>query len=488
MQIDWEKVLGAFEYSARSPLIFNSGLFLVLFLVFYGVYINIRNLRSLRTVYVILFSLFFYYKSSGLYFVLLIFSSIVDFYLGQYIYETEDKGKRKLALILSMCVNLGLLGYFKYTNFFLGIGNDLFGAGIERMDIFLPIGISFYTFQTMSYSIDLYRRSMKPAESFLDFMFFVSFFPQLVAGPIVRASDFIPQIRKNPALNSSELNKAFVLIIGGLIKKAVISDYISVNFVDRVFDNPMLYSGLENLMAVYGYAIQIYCDFSGYSDMAIGLALLMGFNLPVNFNKPYLSTSITDFWRRWHISLSSWLRDYLYIPLGGNRHGKVRTYVNLFLTMLLGGLWHGASWNFILWGAMHGTVLGMERFFKSRIPLPDNLWVKMLRRFYAFHVVAFCWIFFRASDFNLAKDIISQIFSSIDFSLLPQIIPAYSKALGLVLFGFIIHWMPKKWEEILALQFQSLKTPLKALLIAICCWIVWQVSGADVQPFIYFQF
>lgn len=279
-------------------------------------------------------------------------------------------------LWVSIFANLGLLGYFKYTHFMVNSINALWSLDWSIEKIFLPAGISFFTFQTMSYSIDIYRKNIVPLtdkvkdigsffRQLADFSFFVSFFPQLVAGPIVRASEFIPQIREKLSLTQKDLSRAMLLISVGLFKKAVISDYISVNFVDRVFDTPTQYSGLENLLAVYGYAVQIYCDFSGYSDMAIGLALLMGFHLPENFNLPYRADSIRDFWRRWHISLSTWLKDYLYISLGGNRKGKIRTYINLMITMLLGGLWHGASWVFVIWGGLHGAALAIDRWMES---------------------------------------------------------------------------------------------------------------------------
>ncbi|MBL7794480.1 MAG: MBOAT family protein [Saprospiraceae bacterium] len=371
--INWDAIAEYFVYDPQRPLIFSSAQFFVVFLFFYAIYISLKNRTILRTLYTLAFSIFFYYKSSGIYLLLLVLSTGIDFTLGHYIYNASTQARRRFFLWLSIAANLGLLGYFKYTNFFLNSVNAITGSGFDLMDIFLPAGISFYTFQTMSYSIDVYRRHLEPLTEkvkdwrsflvqFMDFGFFVSFFPQLVAGPIVRAADFLPQINRKLGLSHAEMGRALLLICGGLFKKAVISDYISVNFVDRVFENPGLYSGLENLMAVYGYAFQIYCDFSGYSDMAIGLALLMGFHLNENFHTPYKSTSIQEFWRRWHISLSTWLRDYLYISLGGNRKGKLRTYVNLMITMLLGGLWHGTSWVFIVWGGLHGLALAIDRF------------------------------------------------------------------------------------------------------------------------------
>lgn len=374
--INWAAIAEYFIYDPKRPLIFSSAQFFVVFLLFYAIYISLKNKTILRTLYTLAFSVFFYYKSSGIYLLLLVLSTVVDFVLGHYIYNASTRARQRFFLVLSIMANLGLLFYFKYTNFFIDSINILTGSGFELMDIFLPAGISFYTFQTMSYSIDVYRRELEPLTEkvkdvksflvqFMDFGFFVSFFPQLVAGPIVRAADFLPQINRRLGLSHADMGRALLLICGGLFKKAVISDYISVNFVDRVFENPGLYSGLENLMAVYGYAFQIYCDFSGYSDMAIGLALLMGFHLNENFHTPYQSTSIQEFWRRWHISLSTWLRDYLYIALGGNRKGKLRTYVNLMITMLLGGLWHGASWVFIVWGGLHGLALAIDRFLSN---------------------------------------------------------------------------------------------------------------------------
>ena len=321
---------------------------------------------------------------------------------------TVQPWKRKLLVVCSLCINLGLLCYFKYTNFFYEMLAPLWHGQFEPLDIFLPVGISFFTFQSLSYTIDVYRRDLKPLTNLLDYVFYVSFFPQLVAGPIVRARDFIPQIRQPLFVSSEMFGQGIFFIVSGLFKKAVISDYISVNFVERIFDNPGLYSGLENLFGVYGYALQIYCDFSGYSDMAIGIALLLGFRFPLNFDSPYKSDSVTDFWHRWHISLSSWLRDYLYISLGGNRKGKIRTYINLILTMLLGGLWHGASWNFVVWGGLHGVALALHKFFRNLLGRPKQYRSRRVRKFFAvvltFHFVCFCWIFFRNSTFEAFGD------------------------------------------------------------------------------------
>ncbi|MDZ4120975.1 MAG: MBOAT family O-acyltransferase, partial [Candidatus Cloacimonadaceae bacterium] len=337
--------------------------------------------------------------------------------------------------------NLGSLGYFKYTNFILNTINQVAGGNLPMMDIFLPVGISFFTFQTMSYTLDIYFGKLKPLKSFFDFCFFVSFFPQLVAGPIVRASYFLPQIHKKLVLDRDIMAKALVLIFSGLIKKGVIADYISVNFVDRVFDNPGLFSGLENLIAVYGYGLQIYCDFSGYSDIAIGLAALLGFSLPQNFNSPYIASSVTEFWHRWHISLSTWLRDYLYIPLGGNRRGKPRQYVNLMITMVLGGLWHGASWNFVFWGFLHGMGLAFDKVWLS-LKISQVRFMKILGTVLTFQFVSFCWIFFRARSFANAWLILDRIFSDFKAPLFWQWIEGYRLVGILIGLGYLFHWIP----------------------------------------------
>lgn len=487
--IDLATIENWFTYNPKQPLLFNSALFLGLFLIFYVIYILSRKTHYFRITYVVLFSLFFYYKSSGVYFWILIFSSVVDYSLSRLIYVEAQQFYRKFYLILSLVINLGMLGYFKYTNFFIDNYNSLFDGNMKFEDIILPVGISFYTFQTLSYTIDVYRRELEPTKSFMDFLFFVSFFPQLVAGPIVRASDFIPQIYEKLKLTKEDFNRALFLIIGGLIKKAVISDYISSNFVDRVFDAPNSYTAFENLMASYGYAIQIYCDFSGYSDIAIGLALLMGFWLPDNFRTPYQSASITEFWRRWHISLSSWLRDYLYISLGGNRKGKIRTYFNLFMTMLLGGLWHGASWKFVVWGVLHGLALVVEKFFGQFIKLPKNVFVRTIQVILTFHFVVFCWLFFRAKDFATAFQIADNI-TKLTFNLeqWQTIILGYKNVFLLIAIGVVWHFIPVKTLAGMQKTFSSLPLIAKAVLLGLIYWVVYATASADTQPFIYFQF
>lgn len=282
------------------------------------------------------------------------------------------------------------------------------------------------------------------------------------------------------------------LIVCGLFKKAVISDYISVNFVERIFANPTLYSGAENLMGVYGYALQIYCDFSGYSDMAIGLALLLGFHFNQNFDSPYKSASVTEFWRRWHISLSSWLRDYLYISLGGNRKGRFRQYVNLIITMFLGGLWHGASWNFVLWGMLHGVALALHKAWMFWVGCPKGWRSTGVRRVVGvvvtFHFVCFCWIFFRHADFSSAVDMLNQIFTAFHPQVLPQLLAGYPEVFALMALGYVFHFVPASWERFGCDIVTRMPLLLKAVLVVAVIYLIIQVKSADIQPFIYFQF
>lgn len=492
LEIDWKKLTDVLTYDPQQPMIFSSGFFLWLFLGFSLIYLLLQRKTTARLLFVSLFSYYFYYKSSGFYFFLLGIVTVSDFLLARWMYRTETSWKRKLIVCCSLCINLGLLCYFKYTNFFYEMLAPLWHGTYHPLDIFLPVGISFFTFQSLSYTIDVYRKDLKPLSNLLDYVFYVSFFPQLVAGPIVRARDFIPQIRQPLYVSPEMFGQGVFFIVSGLFKKAVISDYISVNFVERIFDNPGLYSGLENLFGVYGYALQIYCDFSGYSDMAIGIALLLGFRFPINFNSPYKADSVTDFWHRWHISLSTWLRDYLYISLGGNRKGKIRTYLNLFLTMLLGGLWHGTSWNFIVWGGLHGVALAVHKYVRSLLGRAKNYRSTGWKRFFAvvltFHFVCFCWIFFRNTTFEGSATMIRQIFTAFHPELAGQLFTGYWKVFLLMGVGYLLHACPDRWQE--ACSRGMIRLPLvgQALVLILLVYLVMQVKSSDIQPFIYFQF
>lgn len=497
-----------FNFNQDAPLIFTRFYFWTFLAVVYAGYTVIHKRRVPRNAYLFIASLFFYWKTSGFFFLLLVFSTIVDFFIGRGIYRSDIKFKRKLLVALSVTINLFVLSYYKYSEFFIESINYLFGLSIPVVDllakwinqfsgthftidkIILPVGISFYTFQTISYSVDIYRGKLKPVKNILDFGFYVSFFPQLVAGPIVRASEFIPQLYKKFQLTRAEFGLAVFMILNGLLKKLLVSDYIAVNFIDRVFDNPVAYSGFENLMALYGYSIQVYADFSGYTDMAIGVALLMGFRLPINFNSPYKSLHTGEFWKRWHISLSSWLKDYLYIPLGGNRHGRVRTNFNLMLTMLLGGLWHGASWQFVIWGGLNGIGLVVYKYWRHISPFrgKNNWAVRFYAIFLTFNFITATRIWFRSESMEAANGIMQQITSAFDFSKIGEMIIAYKAVFGLMVFALVVHWLPVSVKE--AYKNIFIKSPhwAKALAVVIAVFAIWQLRTADLQPFIYFAF
>jgi len=488
LPVDIDKLLNELLYQPKAPIIFSSAIFLYLFVGFFAIYLLILKKQKLRILFLTIFSVYFYYKSSGWYFLLLLLLTFSDFNLARWMGKTDQKSVRIFLLISSLTLNLGLLAYFKYTNFIFASFYELINKPFDPFAIFLPVGISFFTFQSLSYTIDVYRRNILPLKNITEYAFYLTFFPQMVAGPIVRAADFIPQIFKTPFLNKQDFGKAIFLISSGLFKKAVISDYISLNFVDRIFDAPALYTGFENLMGVYGYALQIYCDFSGYSDMAIGIALLLGYKLNINFDSPYQSASITEFWRRWHISLSTWLRDYLYISLGGNRKGKTRIYINLLITMLLGGLWHGAALRFIVWGALHGVMLAIEKLMKSIITIPQNKITKIVGIVLTFHFVCFSWIFFRAADMQTVGAVLTQIFTAFHPEIIGEYIVGYPLVSLLMLTGFVMHFTSRNTEQ--KVENLVIRSPfiLKLVYLSLIIFLVIQIKSSEIQPFIYFQF
>ena len=372
-------------------MVFNSLEFAIFISCFLPVFYFLRTKYSYRDLVLLIGSYLFYMASYWQYASLILISTCVDFFVGKKIDASSSKKARKAYLVISLVVNLGVLGVFKYYNFFYessAVALSYFGFTIPPLyhQLLLPVGISFYTFQTMSYTIDLYRGNIDRERSFIKFAVFVSFFPQLVAGPIVRAKDFLPQLHKKIKLDSQQIQRGVWLIFLGLFKKIIIADLLGYLVVDDVFENPSAYSSVDLLVSLYAYTFQIYCDFSGYSDIAIGIALMLGFKLPANFNRPYLAQSPSDFWKRWHISLSSWLRDYLYISLGGNRGKKWFVMRNLVLTMLLGGLWHGAAWNFVLWGLFHGLILVTTRWVVVETVFNSRMLLKII---FNFHLIVF---------------------------------------------------------------------------------------------------
>lgn len=361
-------------------------------------------------------------------------------------------------------------------------------GNFQPLDLILPVGISFYTFQSISYIIDVYKGRVKPTSTWLEYAFFLSFFPALVAGPIVRADYFLPQLEKPHHATRREIWVGLWMIMLGVIKKAIIADYIA-QYNDLIFDSPGTYSGFETLMGIMGYTMQIYCDFSGYSDMAIGIALIMGFRLARNFNFPYKSQNLTDFWRRWHISLSMWLRDYVYIPLGGNRRGTARTYVNNFATMLIGGLWHGAAWRFVFWGAMHGAGLAVHKAGKPYMDRLGNSWpVKALCWLVTMSFVAALWVFFRADSATAAITIIGRVFTDFDIAYAAPF--AAARTLWLILMALIVisHCLPAGFWNRAAMWFVRTPWIVKLLLFLLTIQCVVELRSSDVMPFIYFQF
>lgn len=357
-------------------MLFNSTVFFGFFLIVLIAYFSFRKSYKIQNIILLIASYVFYGYWDWRFLFLIALSTVIDFFVGKTLHGEQNENKRKKLLFLSVFANLSILGFFKYFNFFVDSFTDIlnlfgFQGDMITLKVILPVGISFYTFQTMSYTIDIYRKKLKPSKDFIDFALFVSFFPQLVAGPIERAVNLLPQISKSRLIKKEQIYAGIFLILWGYFKKVVIADNMGL-LADRIFNNYESFHGIDLYIGVIAFSIQIYGDFSGYSDIARGIAKLFGFDLMVNFRLPYFAINPSDFWNRWHISLSSWLRDYLYISLGGNRKGKLKTYRNLGLTMLLGGLWHGASWNFILWGAFHGLILIFYRYI-GFMRLPDSM-------------------------------------------------------------------------------------------------------------------
>lgn len=624
-------ILNIFSFDPNSPLLFTQFQFWAFFAIVFAFFALFKDKRLLRNSYLFFVSLLFYYKTSGLFVGLLILVTISDFFIAKGIYklkwspESFDKPhserpiqelKAKLLLCLSVCIDLSILCYFKYSYFFADVFNQLFGTTIEVTNIaaeiankatgssffsvdriILPVGISFYTFQIISYTADVFKGFVKPVRNILDFGFYVSFFPQLVAGPIVKASDFIPQLYRKYALSRLQFGIAVFWILNGLTKKIILSDYLAVNFIDRVFNNPQFFGGFENLCALFFYSLQVYADFSGYTDIAIGLSLLMGFYLPLNFNSPYKAQNAGNFWKRWHISLSRWLQTYLYIPLGGNRNITFGTYfwittitlaalvlsgslivglivlaiailtiftamrhpekrrhiyanLNSMITMLLGGLWHGASMNFMIWGGLNGVGMVIFKFWRDmslltrailptglsalfiglRLFFPLPLWNLLLffsafiaisawiRYIYnmcggsnplewlnrgwsilvTFTFITFTRLFFRSGSnldpavanetaWNIAKDMINSIGTQWNVNVW-DVIMAYHNIFLLFVMGMIIHWLPSRMKRKYRICFAKLPLPVMALIVVSVIFICYQFVTAEMQPFIYFQF
>jgi alginate O-acetyltransferase complex protein AlgI len=544
-----------FLFNADTPLIFTRLYFWGFFLVVIIFFSLLYKQKTIRNSYLWLVSLFFYYKTGGLFVIILIFSTIVDFFIGKAIYNARSQTGKKVWLSLSLTITLSVLAFFKYDIFFTETINTLLGTHFEVVNhgatwsnfllgthfdigkLLPPVGISFFTFQTISYSMDVYRGQVKPVDKLTDYGFFVSFFPQLVAGPIVRASQFIPQIYKDYSVSREEFGLAMFMILKGLFKKLFIGDFIALNLIDRVFANPVSYSGFENLMGLYGYSLQVYCDFSGYTDMATGLALLMGFHLPKNFNSPYKAKNTGEFWKRWHMSLSSWLKDYLYIPMGGNRGASLFTYIsltlvlafvvllsgkviliplfsgllitsgilmyffpvfrlnvstniNLMMTMLIGGLWHGASWMFIIWGGLNGLGVIVYKFWRKISPWENaEHWIATFWKiFLTFNFITFTRIWFRGESMQGTSDLMNQIAMNFGWPQVPDMVLSYWKVFAVMTLGFVLHWLPGNLKQQWTGRFVAAPLYIKTAISVVVVFVVYQSVSAGLQPFIYFRF
>lgn len=606
-----------FSFDQAHPLLFTQFYFWAFFAFVMAFLSVFKNKVLLRNAFLFAVSLFFYYKTSGLFLILFAFVIAYNYSAGFLMSRLSRRLPKRLLLVLSVVVDLSLLCYYKYAYFLADVvnnvfgtdfvvsdviaqaGNALAGANVFSVDsIFLPVGISFFIFQAIGYVVDVSRGTVKPIRNFLDFGFFLSFFPQLVAGPIVRAKEFFPQLRKPFSLGRMQFGIAVFWILNGLAKKLVLSDYLAVNFCDRVFENPLLYTGFENLVALFGYSLQVYADFSGYTDIAVGVAMLMGFHLPKNFDSPYKAKNPGEFWKRWHISLSKWLQDYLYIPLGGNRNGTFASYaiilgiallasilagsywvfgaalaltlvvglliafrkdlrrelvsdINRMDTMLLGGLWHGASWNFMIWGGLNGLGMLVYRFWNSCNHYVRSLVIGLvclafycLRSIYGapvfnlffvwtlviavgafvrmiYHILrfkkSFSWLktawavamtfvfitftrlFFRSGSnldpadanekaWNTAKDMVARIGGDWSLGIVPQMVWQHRDVLILILVGLIIHWLPERFKRRYRIWFARLPLPLMVLACVLAVFVIVQFVTSDLQSFIYFQF
>jgi alginate O-acetyltransferase complex protein AlgI len=606
-----------FSFDEQYPLLFTQFNFWAFFALVFAVFALFHNKRLLRNGFLFFASVFFYYKTSGLFVLILIFDMFLDYFIGVLMDRSQRQGARKFLMVAGVVVNLLVLFYFKYAYFFTDAYNTIVGSQHEVVNwlaqwandvsgknyfdasrILLPVGISFYTFQNISYLVDVYKRKISHVSNVLDFGFYVCFFPSLVAGPIVRADQFVPQLYKKFFLTKRQFGIALFWILNGMAKKLIMSDYLAVNFVDRVFNNPSLYTAFENLSALFIYSLQVYADFSGYTDIAIGVAMLMGFYLPRNFNSPYKATTPGGFWKRWHISLSRWLQDYLYIPLGGNRNAtfatyfcilfiagviimltksvavaavlgaiavilavvsiaskkarlKISTNINMMNTMLLGGLWHGASWNFMIWGGLNGIgILAYKiwRHFKHgwRAVVSGVIFVAfvvtaktfglpilriaavwsgiffagvVVRALYArtcpgrdvpwlntswnvlmtFVFISFTRLFFRSGSnldpavanetaWNTAKSMVASIGGVWKLEAIPEILLNYWPVFALFAAGMAIHWLPDRWKRRYRLWFASMPVWAMGVAVVVAVFVLYQFVTADLQPFIYFQF
>lgn len=462
----------------------------VMLVAFLAIYTLVKRAsRTAMMLYVVAFNLYFAYRLNGSVMWLLPATACFNYALTQEMALREGR-TRKLLLATVVVADLAVLAYFKYATFIL---NDVIGLMLRTNfslgSIVLPVGISFYTFQGISHAVDVYRRRFTMNTTLLEYFFYLTFFPLLLAGPITRAENLIPRLRRNRQASSRMVWSGLWLIMLGLVKKNMVSDYIG-QFTTWVFDAPQTFSGFENMAALLGYPVQIYFDFSGYSDMSIGAAAILGFWLPDNFRFPYRTLSLTDFWRRWHISLSTWFRDYLYIPLGGNRKGTLRMYANNFITMLVAGLWHGASWMFVIWGALHGFGLCVHKFFSRQlhITIPSTLWGNTLSWLITYVYVCFAWSFFRSQSLTQLGTMYNKITADFSWAYLSPFVYARPLWTVCLLGAMLTYLIPERTYTRLQLRFITLPWLAKFLLFIVCVQLAIEVAQEDVQPFIYGAF
>ncbi|MDD2984132.1 MAG: MBOAT family protein [Crocinitomicaceae bacterium] len=553
-----ERIYRIFSFESGVPLIFTQLDFWLFFLVVMILFSFLHKNKLVRSIFLTAISLFFYFKTSGLSVLILGFSLIFNYFIGRQIAHTKLQSWRKTTLTLGVLVNLLILIYFKYAYFFTESFNEMFQTKYEVFNmlsywkhgfmaegtsivekIIVPAGVSFFTFTSISYIVDVYRKEVQPVKSFFHYSFFVSFFPHIILGPIARAKDFIPQIDNPYELNKTDFSWAIAQIVKGLVKKLVLADYVAVHFIDKVVDSPEAYPGFVSIVAMWGYSLQIYADFSGYTDIATGLARLMGFKLMRNFNSPYKSVSVADFWRRWHISLGSWLKNYLYIPLGGNKTGGIGSYIgilvififlifitqwyelifvyvglmalyviglsiipnfkkfvhrdlNLLITMIVGGLWHNPDQNFVIWGAMNGIALVFYKYWRKVSPYENSttrishFW----KIFITFNFITFTRIWFRLVGDEKPLEMLNHIGTKFQFSwqAFEKMCYSFSSVLLIIVIGMVAHWLPERVKLGTTVVFAKMHVAVQAVLVALVVFLAYQLVADVSKPFVYFQF
>jgi alginate O-acetyltransferase complex protein AlgI len=490
--MDFDLFFAQFLFDEKQPLLFHTGFFLSIFSVFMLLYAFFYDKKKLRYVLIISFGFYFYYKASGNFLLLLLTTISADYLFSIGISRAQNKIYKKIFLTIGILFSLSFLIYFKYAGFFEAQYATIVGNSYKAEEVILPIGISFYTFQSISYLVDTYYQKFE-RPSFGAYLLYMTYFPHLVAGPIVRAKDFLPQIESENAdtsvsLTNHHLHEAFYLILKGFVKKAIIGDFVA-QYADIVFASPADYLGTAHILATLCYTLQIFCDFSGYTDMAIGISLLLGYRLSKNFDSPYRALNITDFWRKWHISLSFWLRDYVYIPLGGSRKGFYLQLLFLLITMLVGGFWHGADWKFIFWGAAHGFLLIFHKLF---LRYTEGTFWRKIPAFIAwlltFSLVALLWIPFRAATMADALFMFKSIFTTVDLPFIRQLFFNNPLLFVLLFLGYAATILPTIWKEKIQTWYFDTDFTTKIFFFAIVIQIMLQIKSETVQPFIYFQF